>query len=93
MPARRGEERASRVVRESRRYKSEAKALGLRARALRQRRGWTLEHAAEQMSVDLKHLQKIESGQVNITLVTLVRLADGLGEQIASLFFRRRSGG
>jgi len=36
--------------------------------------------------MDLKHLQKIESGQINLTLVTLVRIAEGLGEPVRVLF-------
>ncbi len=38
------------------------------------------------MNLDLKHLQKIESGALNVTMVTLVRIADGLGEPMAALF-------
>ena len=38
------------------------------------------------MHIDLKHLQKIEAGQLNVTLLTLVRVGDGLDEQLAELF-------
>lgn len=55
-------------------------------RALREARRWTLEKAAEAMNLDLKHLQKIEAGKLNVTLVTLVRIADGFDEPMASLF-------
>jgi len=57
-------------------------------RALRQAKGWTLEEAAEKGDMDLKHWQKIEAGTINVTLVTLVRIAEGLGETVGSLFFR-----
>ncbi|MGA7742128.1 MAG: helix-turn-helix transcriptional regulator [Polyangia bacterium] len=63
-----------------------AKALGLQVRAFRQAKGWTLEQAAEKGDMDLKHWQKIEAGTINVTLVTLVRLAEGLGESVGSLF-------
>lgn len=36
-------------------------ALGQRIRALRKARVWTPEKAAEEMNLDLKHLQKIEA--------------------------------
>jgi transcriptional regulator with XRE-family HTH domain len=49
-------------------------------------RDWTLEQMAEKCDLDLKHLQKIESGQLNVTLVTLVRLAVGLKKPMAALF-------
>jgi transcriptional regulator with XRE-family HTH domain len=38
------------------------------------------------MNMDLKHLQKIEAGKLNVTLVTLVRIAEGLGEPMSALF-------
>jgi transcriptional regulator with XRE-family HTH domain len=58
----------------------------LQVRALRQAKGWTLEEAAEKGDLDLKHWQKIEAGTVNVTLVTLVRIAEGLGETVGGLF-------
>ena len=83
--------RASQVARQSPRFATEARQLGLRVRALRQARKWTLEQAAEASNMDLKHLQKIEAGRLNLTLVTLVRIAQGFDEPIASLFRRSRS--
>ncbi len=80
------EEWPSRLHRESARYRREARALGLQVRAFRQAKGWTLEQAAEKGDMDLKHWQKIEAGTINVTLVTLVRLAEGLGETMGSLF-------
>lgn len=81
-------QRASQLARQSPRFAAEAKALGVRVRELRQVRTWTLEKAAEAMNLDLKHLQKIEAGTLNVTLVTLVRIAEGLEEPISSLFHR-----
>lgn len=83
--------RASQIARQSPRFKTEAKQLGLRVRALRQARRWTLEQAAEASNLDLKHFQKVEAGKLNLTLVTLVRIAQGFDEPIASLFKRSRS--
>jgi transcriptional regulator with XRE-family HTH domain len=80
------DERSSRVHKKTARYIREAKALGLRLRRLREAEGWTLEHTAERCDLDLKHLQKIESGQLNVTLVTLVRLSGGFRQPIATLF-------
>jgi len=60
----------------------------LRIRALREAQGWTLEKAAEKSDLDLKHLQKIEAGMLNVTLVTLVRLAVGLRQPMHALFIR-----
>jgi transcriptional regulator with XRE-family HTH domain len=81
-----GSDRPSRIARQSPRFASEVRALGQRVRALRDARDWTLEQAAEATNLDLKHFQKIEAGKLNVTLVTLVRLAEGFGEPMATLF-------
>ncbi len=81
-----GDERSSRVYKRSKSFQSAQRLLGKQIRALRQNRGWTLENAAAEMQLDLKHLQKIEAGQLNVTLVTLVRIADGLQVPLSELF-------
>lgn len=50
------------------------KDVGLRARALRLEKGWTLEETEEYGWDSWRQLQKIESGR-NITLATLWRVA------------------
>lgn len=85
--------RASQVARQSPRFSAAARDLGLRVRALRLARKWTLERAAEASNLDLKHFQKVEAGKLNVTLVTLVRIAEGFEEHIAALFKRSRSKG
>ena len=67
-------------------YKRTISALGKQIRKLRQARGWTLEQAAEAMSMDATQLAKIEAGALNVTLVTLVRIADGLQVKVGMLF-------
>jgi len=79
-------DRPSQVARHSPRFAADAKALGQRVRDLREARGWTLERAAEAMNLDLKHLQKVEAGKLNVTLVTLVRIAEGFAEPVSALF-------
>ena len=86
MPRPPADERPSRVFRKSRRFEEEAKRLGANVRALRLDRHWTLERAAEQTHLDMKHFQKIEVGSLNLTLVTLVRLAQGFETDIPTLF-------
>lgn len=55
-----------------------SKALGLKVRALRAERGWTLEDAESHGWASWTHLQKVESGK-NITFHTLIRLANLFG--------------
>jgi len=86
MPSRPREQRPSRSYRASARYISAAKLLGRRIRELRKARGWTLYEASDAMDIDLKHLQRLETGALNVTLVTLVRVAAGLGVELDELF-------
>jgi transcriptional regulator with XRE-family HTH domain len=81
----RGDERPSRTFKESPEFLLSRGRLGARVRALRHERALTLEAAAERMQLDLKHLQKVEAGQGNVTLVTLVRIAMGLEVELPDL--------
>lgn len=83
--------RASQIAKDSPRYTAELRLLGERVRALRTARKWTLEQAAEAMNLDLKHLQKVEAGFINVTMVTLVRIVEGFNEPLAALFKRPKS--
>jgi transcriptional regulator with XRE-family HTH domain len=79
----------SRTYRASSSYRKTAAALGSRVRALRMTRGWTLERSAEATNLDPTQLAKIEAGTVNVTRVTIVRIADGLGVSVRALFPQR----
>lgn len=76
----------SQSSRASERFVDEKKALGRRLRALRTSKGWTLEKAAEQTGVDWRHVQMVEVGDTNVTLLTLVRLAEGFGVPLSAFF-------
>jgi transcriptional regulator with XRE-family HTH domain len=76
----------SRAYRTSSRYVTEAKAVGSRVRATRKANGWTLEEAARRAGLEYQHIQKVESGTLNVTLVTLVRLAEGFGVPLSAFF-------
>jgi transcriptional regulator with XRE-family HTH domain len=80
--------RPSREFKSSSQYAEECRKLGLRVRQLRQKAGLTLERASAAAELDLAHWQKIEAGQVNVTLGTMLRVANALGAKIADLFSR-----
>ena len=54
------------------------KRVGANVRVLRERRGLTQDHLAYVAGLATRHLQKIEAGQVNVTLRTIARLAAAL---------------
>lgn len=59
-------------------FASIQKALGRRVRAARVEAGLTQEEAASRSKIDYKRWQRIESGDVNMTVRTLVRVASVL---------------
>lgn len=78
MATSRREDRPSAVYRETPRFQKQARALGQRVRSYREARGLTLEEVAEKIDADFRHFQRIETGHVNPTLVTILRVADAL---------------
>lgn len=55
-------------------------------RRLRAAKGWTQEQAAEEAGINWRHWQKLEAGEVNVTLNTLGKICDGMGVEIRDLF-------
>jgi transcriptional regulator with XRE-family HTH domain len=85
MPTRR-KELPSQAYRTHPRFITEAKELGRCVRAHRQLRRWTLDQTAERTGLEFQHIQKIEAGMLNVTLITLVRLSEGFGVRVVDLF-------
>lgn len=56
---------------------------------IRQQRGVTFEALGIRSGLHWRHIQKIEAGESNVTLVTIARLADGLGVDPLELMSRR----
>lgn len=67
--------------------------VGSSIRRLRETRGLTQEHLAHSAGLATRHLQKIEAGQVNVTLRTIGRLCLALEIEASALFLRQDSGG
>ena len=60
--------------------------LGKRVRELRSRRGMTRKQMSQEAHVSERHLAQLESGEGNISVVLLQRIAGALGVPIANLF-------
>ncbi len=52
--------------------------LGRRVRAARDRADISQEDLADRSKIDVKRLQRVEAGTVNVTIKTLVRIASAL---------------
>jgi len=59
--------------------KSQLKALGANIRRERTRKGMTQECLAEEVDLNIRTVQKIEAGEVNILVTTVLRLERALG--------------
>jgi transcriptional regulator with XRE-family HTH domain len=59
--------------------------LGGNVQRLRRRRGWTQEYLAEIAGLDLSYTQRVERGEINVTLATVAAFADALGVPPATL--------
>jgi transcriptional regulator with XRE-family HTH domain len=60
--------------------------IGRRIAELRIAREITQEQLAEKSEVDARYLQRIEAGEINLTVDTLVRIANVLRVEIGALF-------
>jgi len=68
------------------RIEREQQALGQRVKRLRERAGLTQEALAEHAGVHAKHVQRIEGGQGNPQLATLVAISKALATTVGRLF-------
>lgn len=65
-----------------------AKRIARNVRVLRSQMGLTQETLSHRSGIAVRHLQKVEAGQVNVTLATLVRLSSALGVDPSELLKR-----
>src|ERR1700690_3394052 len=63
-----------------------AASLGTRLREVRRQRGITLKQVAEAVGVTESFVSQVERGPANPSVATLRRMAEALGETVASLF-------
>lgn len=67
-------------------YSEEAQQFAVIVRRLRQQKDLTLQELSEHSGLAVSTLSKIENSQLSPTYETILRLADGLGVDVAELF-------
>ncbi len=82
--------RPSRDFKSSPQFIDECRRYGLRVRELREQAGLTLESASSAAELDLAHWQKIEAGKVNVTIGTMIRVANALDLALVDFFMRAK---
>ena len=66
------------------------KKLGARIRELRQSAGITQEELGEKAELNYKFIGELERGQVNVSLDSIVRIAEALGVKIGDIFSKEK---
>jgi len=64
--------------------------LGARIKELRKAEGLTQEQLGEKADLNYKFIGELERGQVNVSLDSLVRIAEALGVKIEDLFSKEK---
>ena len=67
------------------------KNVGRRVAELRVKSGLTQDQQAERLGFTLKYLQRIEGGGENLTVRSLVKIADAFGVPVTELFRKPRT--
>lgn len=67
-------------------YRDLQARLVVNVRAAREGHGWTQEQAAEACLMATRLFQRVEAGDVNLTLTSLARLCVGLDVDVAEIF-------
>ncbi len=62
------------------------KTLGTRIRELRLKKGWSQEQFADNCDIHRSHMGEIERGETNLTLSTMLVIAQKLETTISALF-------
>lgn len=76
----------TKVLREDVPFRKLQSAFGAELRRRREALDWTQQHAAEMLGLSWRHVQDIEAGEVNITLLLLYRYSVVLGFEVTDLF-------
>ena len=69
------------------------RSLGRRMRTLREARSWSLKRLSAESGVSVPAIQKIEIGETNPNLLTVMAIADVLGESVDRLVAASRKAG
>jgi transcriptional regulator with XRE-family HTH domain len=71
---------------------NDLKAFGVRLRNLREQRQWSLKRLAQESSISVAAIRKVELGQSNPSILTILSLVEALGESIDRLIASAREG-
>jgi transcriptional regulator with XRE-family HTH domain len=68
------------------RYDNFLKEFGKQVRLIRKERGMTMEAVAYKAGIEYRQLGRIERGEVNATLISLLKISEALDVELQSFF-------
>jgi transcriptional regulator with XRE-family HTH domain len=68
------------------RYDNFLKEFGMHLRNIRKEKGLSMEAVAYKAEIEYRQLGRIERGEVNTTLISLLRIAEALEVELSSFF-------
>ncbi|MFY9152958.1 MAG: helix-turn-helix transcriptional regulator [Prolixibacteraceae bacterium] len=71
---------------ETKPYNSYLKELGKNLRSIRKGKGLTMETVANEAEIEYRQLGRIERGEINTTIISLLRIAEVLKVDIKEFF-------
>lgn len=72
---------------DQKRYEIVLKSVGTNVRRIRIEKGLTMEQVANYAEIEYRQLGRIERGEINTTIISLLRIADVLKVDISQFFF------
>lgn len=74
---------------DQKRYEIVLKSVGTNVRRIRIEKGLTMEQVANNAEIEYRQLGRIERGEINTTIISLLRIADVLKVDISQFFFSK----
>jgi transcriptional regulator with XRE-family HTH domain len=78
---------------EDNRYESILKMIGKNIRTIRNSKGLSMEALANEANIEFRQLGRIERGEGNTTVASLVKIADALKVDVGVFFLAKRTAG
>lgn len=74
---------------EENRYEFALKMIGKNVRAIRNSKGLSMEAVANEANIEYRQLGRIERGEGNTTIISLLKIADALKVDVSNFFTKQ----
>ena len=67
-------------------YDTYLKKFGLNLRKIRKEKGYTMESLANEAEIEYRQFGRIERGEINTSIISILRISEVLGTEMSDLF-------